>query len=177
MMRKIGKGVAELTEADRSDFSLAKISAAPPLSQLRWQPAILGTASKKTVRFAECAGRTTAECAAICCCFPCGLLNLLVLAAVRLPAGICRRVIRKRIVLRRSKKKAAILRADSVKARWSVEDESDSVEFAGMKVVKVVAGSLPWRSPAAEVVEMEEAVWSRFHHSGFWRTPSLGEGR
>ncbi|GFQ07771.1 hypothetical protein PHJA_002921100, partial [Phtheirospermum japonicum] len=40
-------------------------------------------------RFAEVAGGTAAECAAVCCCCPCGLVDLLVLAVYKLPAGLC----------------------------------------------------------------------------------------
>lgn len=175
MVRKIGNGAAGPSEAGQSNSALVKISAAAPTSQSRLHPVLLSKTSKSTSRLAECAGRTTAECLTICCCFPCGLLNLLFLAAVRLPAGLCCRLIRKHIILQRSKKKPAILGPrsggdGSVKARLSVGD-------AGMTVVKFVEDSRPTRSPATEVVEMEEAVWSKFHSSGFWRTPSQGEDR
>ncbi|PKU83568.1 uncharacterized protein LOC110106920 [Dendrobium catenatum] len=182
MVRKIVNPVAESTEADRSDSVLVMISAAAPIHQSQCQPVILSKTSKSTGRFAECAGRTTAECAAICCCFPCGLLNLLILAAVRLPAGLCYRCFRKNVILQRSKKKKAFLRSESrcdgsVKPRWSAEDAGDLVKFSGMKVLASVEDSQATRSPAEEVVEMEEKVWSKFHNSGFWRTPSLGEDR
>uniref|UniRef100_A0A6V7QYR4 Uncharacterized protein n=1 Tax=Ananas comosus var. bracteatus TaxID=296719 RepID=A0A6V7QYR4_ANACO len=46
-------------------------------------------------RIAEMAGETAAECAAIWCCCPCGLLNLVVLALVKLPAGLVIRALRR----------------------------------------------------------------------------------
>ncbi|PWA83441.1 2S globulin, Glycoside hydrolase, catalytic domain-containing protein [Artemisia annua] len=47
-------------------------------------------------RFAEVAGGTTAECAAVCCCFPIGLVNLLVLAVYGVPAGLYRKALKKK---------------------------------------------------------------------------------
>ncbi|KAJ8570594.1 hypothetical protein K7X08_037566 [Anisodus acutangulus] len=46
-------------------------------------------------RFAEVAGGTTAECTAVACCCPCGIVNLLVLAVYKVPAGLCRKALRK----------------------------------------------------------------------------------
>lgn len=45
-------------------------------------------------RFVEVAGGTTAECAAVCCC-PCALVNLAVLALVKLPAGMFQKAMKK----------------------------------------------------------------------------------
>nr|XP_033516529.1 uncharacterized protein LOC104113585 [Nicotiana tomentosiformis] len=42
-------------------------------------------------RFAEVAGGTTAEYAAVCCCCPCRLVNLLVLTGYNLLAVLCRK--------------------------------------------------------------------------------------
>ena len=41
------------------------------------------------------AGGATADCAAVACCCPCGVLNLTVLAVNKVPAGLCRKALRK----------------------------------------------------------------------------------
>ncbi|XP_066366046.1 uncharacterized protein [Miscanthus floridulus] len=55
----------------------------------------------------EVAGRATAECAAVCCCFPFAVVELVVLAAVGVPAALCRRALRARARCRRASRTAA----------------------------------------------------------------------
>lgn len=44
----------------------------------------------------EVAGGTAAGCAAVCCCFPCVMVEVVVLATVRAPAALCRKAARVR---------------------------------------------------------------------------------
>ncbi|PKU81380.1 uncharacterized protein LOC110092631 [Dendrobium catenatum] len=173
----------------------AKLIRSDTSATCRRQPVILKDSARPSVRFAELAGGKTAECAAICCCCPCGLISLIILAVVRLPAGLLHRVLRKRILLRRSKKKAKLLSSSS---EWnsgsSLGSGSDNrssgssnkigsfsdeefAEFPGLRsaLVMVVGDSWPVRSPSAELVQLEKDVWSKFCNSGFWRSPSQRE--
>ncbi|KAK8955041.1 hypothetical protein KSP39_PZI002882 [Platanthera zijinensis] len=182
MEAKTGQPAA--METKQSETAVASLSeAAAPANNSGRKPVVLKKNSKGVVRFAEIVGTTTAECAAICCCIPCGILNLVILATVKLPAFLCCRVGRKRAALRPSKKKPAIGGSESVsvsngssKAGLSAGAD-DGAEFSRPRQRVVSGGSWPVRSPSVEVVEQEEKVWSKFSGSGFWRTPSQREAR
>ncbi|KAL8543506.1 hypothetical protein ACS0TY_004160 [Phlomoides rotata] len=76
--------------------------------------------SVRRVSMAEVAGGTSADCAAVCCCCPCGLVNLFVLAVCcccpcglvnlfvlavyKVPAGLCRKALRRKCHRRLMKK-------------------------------------------------------------------------
>ncbi|KAG0477095.1 hypothetical protein HPP92_013936 [Vanilla planifolia] len=164
---------ANPTDADHSDPAEA---ARTPHCKRR-KPVILKGTARTTTRFAEVAGRKTAECAAICC-FPCGIFNLVVLATVRLPAGICRRAARKRILVRRAKKRekaiGSSLRNGGGGSKIGAAAADDFLEFEGVRgtVVMVVGDSWPAKSPSEDVIEFEKEMWSEFYGTGFWRSPS-----
>ncbi|XP_022153857.1 uncharacterized protein LOC111021273 [Momordica charantia] len=106
-------------------------------------------------RLAEVAGGTAAECAAICCCFPCTLMNLLILTVYKLPVGLCKKVWNKKLAKRRriAKKNKALLQH-----RPPADD------------------TFPPSCLSSEDVELEEKImWDRFYGTGFWRTPSQRE--
>ncbi|KAL0017490.1 hypothetical protein SO802_004559 [Lithocarpus litseifolius] len=63
---------------------------------------------KERQRIAEEVGGTAVECATICCCCPCSLVNLVILALYRFPAGLCKKTWKRRRLLK-MKKKAFIL--------------------------------------------------------------------
>ncbi|KAK8918562.1 hypothetical protein KSP39_PZI021178 [Platanthera zijinensis] len=182
--------------------AVKSITADPDMTQFatsgisRRQPVILKKSSRKSPCVAEIAGGKTAECAAILCCCPCGLLDLLILAVVRLPAGLCRKALRKRFLRRRTKRAKLLESSSGLNSESSVgsgsgtgsdgcssafgsSSDDEFAEFAGFRgtVVMVVGDSFPAKSPSAEVIELEEEVWSKFYSSGFWRSPSLAEGR
>ncbi|KAK8968580.1 hypothetical protein KSP40_PGU022231 [Platanthera guangdongensis] len=181
MEAKTGQPAA--METKQSETAVASFSA--PANNSGRKPAVLKKKSKGVVRFAEIVGTTTAECAAICCCIPCGILNLVILATVKLPAFLCCRVGRKRAALRPSKKKPAIGGSESISVSFSDGSSKaglsagvdDGAEFSRPRQRIVSGGSWPVRSPSVEVVEQEEKVWSKFSGSGFWRTPSQREAR
>ena len=122
-------------------------------------------------RFAEVAGGTTAECAAVCCCFPIGLVNLLVLAVYGVPAGLYRKALKK-------KRRRKMLKkvggggggggdGDDVDGdRSSCDGEEFLInERFGYGVVT----SLEMDS---DVMRLEDEMWGRFYGTGFWRSAS-----
>uniref|UniRef100_A0A1D1ZC67 Uncharacterized protein n=1 Tax=Anthurium amnicola TaxID=1678845 RepID=A0A1D1ZC67_9ARAE len=162
---------------------------------VRRQPVVL--ARSRGARCAEVAGGTAADFAAVCCCCPCGILSLLLLAVVKVPAGLCRRAFLKR---RKGSKgggaAAARPRLGLLGPRVGVADEGahggadDEEEFVvfGSGVRQVVLGpgakgllvgtAVGWppeKSPSAEVSAMDKQMWAHFYGAGFWRSPSQRE--
>ncbi|WRX25316.1 hypothetical protein QQP08_017803 [Theobroma cacao] len=129
--------------------------------------------SQKSAKFGEFCGETTAECAAICCCCPCGIANLLVLAIYKVPAGLCRRALRQK--RRRKLLKKGLLQPRTLQGHCGCDDSELQVHpvvcledfFPDVEV-----------SEEAEkaVVELEKEMWQRFYGTGFWRSPSQREG-
>ncbi|RWR85444.1 pollen preferential protein [Cinnamomum micranthum f. kanehirae] len=115
-------------------------------------------------RCAEMAGGTTAECAAVCCCCPFGLLNLAVLAFVRLPAALCRKAIKKQ----GRKRKVSILQHQTKGSEEDAERE-DCIGSA-----EISPGKWPDIPPSEAVSEME-VMWTKLNGTGFWRSPSERE--
>lgn len=118
-------------------------------------------------RFAESAGETAAECAAICCCCPCGLVNLLAVVTVRLPAVLARKTLRLRRKLHRNK--GSILWTES-----SALGDGDGFSANGGTLLTEGGGEQLWqgRSPSEEVSEVEKIMQASFYGAGFWRSPS-----
>ncbi|KAK1411869.1 hypothetical protein QVD17_32683 [Tagetes erecta] len=108
-------------------------------------------------RFAEFAGGTTAECAVVCCCIPLSLVNLFVMAVYGVPAGLLKKVLRKK--RRRRVLKRGLLVEDG---DFSSHDRSDGSE---------VLISSP-EMETVDVVEFEEEMWRKFYGTGFWRSVS-----
>ncbi|KAK3446925.1 hypothetical protein EUGRSUZ_A02549 [Eucalyptus grandis] len=135
----------------------------------------------RRARFAEVAGGSAAECAAIWCCCPCAIADFVLLAVYRVPAGLCRRALRKRRRRRLTRQVAFASKrgARSGKKRASGhdgaddddDDDDDDGEDAPPSVI-TLEKLLERRGGAAE--EMEEEMWKRFGNMGFWRSPSRG---
>ncbi|XP_018719264.2 uncharacterized protein LOC108955637 [Eucalyptus grandis] len=128
------------------------------------------TTTRGRARVAEAAGRTAADCAAVWCCCPCAVLNLLALAVYRVPAGLCRRVRRRRqrsAAARRKRKGVLLAQRPSsfaVGGAAAAEDEDeDGADAAG-------AGG-DGDGEAAD--DLEKEMWDRFRGAGFWRSPSM----
>lgn len=140
------------------------------------EPAILKEPAKPSARLAEVAGGTAAECAAVCCCCPCGLVNLLVLTVVRLPAGLCQRALKARARRRAAiKRRKQGLLGPNLAGRGGEEDE-EGVRLHGAVVPVSLAGEAwPAKPPPDEVTEMEKEMWAKFYSAGFWRSPSQRE--
>ncbi|XP_017696657.1 uncharacterized protein LOC103700136 [Phoenix dactylifera] len=152
----------------------ASSSVTPSPSLARRQPLIPKEPAKPANRFAEAAGATAAECAAICCCCPCGLLNLVVLAAVKFPAGLLRQAVRRR------RKRSAIVGAARKKAgpnKVGAMDDDDDFSIHGGRLLVLASGDDAWprRSPSPELSELEKEMRALFYSAGFWRSPSQRE--
>ncbi|KAL7096441.1 hypothetical protein ACP275_10G079300 [Erythranthe tilingii] len=119
---------------------------------------------RNKVRLAEVAGGTAAECAAVCCCCPCGLVNLIVLAVYKLPAGLCRKALRR-------KRHRRLLKKGLLPQRKCGCDEN---EFQIHPVTSPLAmvTALESVSDDSEVIELEKEMWDKFYGAGFWRSPS-----
>ncbi|CAK9314105.1 unnamed protein product [Citrullus colocynthis] len=127
-----------------------------------------GNRVKEKRRFAEVAGGTAAECAAICCCFPCSMMNLLILTVYKVPVGLCKKVWNKRGKRRHIAKKNA--------AAAGTAGASESKEWRNDNREKEDRGeSLPSSYLSSEDMELEKEMWERFYGTGFWRTPSQRE--
>ncbi|EOA29516.1 hypothetical protein CARUB_v10014493mg [Capsella rubella] len=149
---------------------------------------------------AEFCGGTTASCAAVWCCCPCGLVNLLVLAIYKVPKGICRRAIRsrRRKQLVKSGMLPPLLSAGKNERMQRVfqnsefaihpldsedvsEDEDDDnfldLKYIGKPVTAVFATEEEEETGEddAAVLALEKEMWNRFYGAGFWRSPSQRE--
>lgn len=149
---------------------------------------------------AEFCGGTTASCAAVWCCCPCGLVNLLVLAIYKVPKGICRRAIRSR--RRKKLVKNGILPplpTDGKGERMQrvfqnsefaihpldsndVSEDDDDDDLFDLKFIGKSAAAAAGLTTDEETDEDDEAVlalekemWNRFYGAGFWRSPSQRE--
>ncbi|KAJ4977990.1 hypothetical protein NE237_008770 [Protea cynaroides] len=121
-------------------------------------------ATNQKLRFAEVAGGTTAECAAVCCCCPCGLVNLLVLAMYKLPAGLCRKALKK-------KKEQSVKKGLLPRKRMSTCGCKETDTHVHVQPVSVDLRPLDTSdkedSTAKEVLELEKEMWDRFYSSSF----------
>ncbi|XP_055814659.1 uncharacterized protein LOC129884374 [Solanum dulcamara] len=114
-------------------------------------------------RKSEVAGRTAAECATVCCCLPCAMMHFLILAAYKVPTGLCRKMLRKnkqKKLLNNNNKKNESKCCQANAAGDVKESENVDVVFvAGGGGEPISAGS-------------ETEMWGRFYEGGFWRNPS-----
>jgi len=117
-------------------------------------------------RLAELAGGTAADCAAIACCCPATVVNLLVLAVYKIPAGICRKALREHRRRRLMRKGLLPFRSstswdEATFAAAAVEDDEELT-------IVVVEGS----QIDKDLMELEKEMWQSFESGGFWRSPS-----
>ncbi|CAN1133864.1 hypothetical protein LINPERPRIM_LOCUS16441 [Linum perenne] len=153
-------------------------------------------------RFGELAGGTTAECAAIACCCPCGLANLLFLTIYKVPVGLCRKALRRKrrehlmkkgLLLPRSRRcqcgcddtelQIHPIHGDAQSFDMKMmmgmhlhlddEDVAEDVDSVAAAVRKIRGGG---GGGGEEMVELEKEMWETFYGTGFWRSPSQKEG-
>ncbi|MCD9646614.1 hypothetical protein HAX54_036615 [Datura stramonium] len=122
-------------------------------------------------RIGEMAGGTAAECAMVCCCCPCAVMHLLVLAVYKVPTGLCRKIWRKKKrerLLRKKKKQEDSWK--SMKNNKNIlfgaydDDDDDDKKFDGKD-----------DDGLREAADFETEMWDRFYGAGFWRAPSQRE--
>ncbi|XP_052173296.1 uncharacterized protein LOC127788741 [Diospyros lotus] len=118
-------------------------------------------------RFGELAVGTAADCTAVCCCGPCVVAKLLVMALYDLPCRVCRKA-RRRMTNRRKKnqmKKIGIgKRQPSISGGSLTFDESNKGGFGAMIIDR--GGS------EAAAADFEAEMWQLFRGGGFWRSLS-----
>ncbi|KAI3417758.1 uncharacterized protein J3R85_014210 [Psidium guajava] len=155
-----------------------------PLLSTQPQPSPAGA---RRARLAEVAGVSSAECVAIWCCCPCAIADFFLLAVYRVPAGLCRRALRKRR-RRRLTRQIAFTTKRGVRGGMKgasgrdVDREGDdgdgaNAENAGSAVI-TLEELLEMRAAAAAAtggVEEGAEMWGRFSNMGFWRSSSRGE--
>ncbi|KAI3985449.1 hypothetical protein MKX01_033763 [Papaver californicum] len=132
-------------------------------------------------RFAEVAGGTAAECAAICCCCPCGIMNFLVLAVYKLPAGLCRKALKNKRIKRL--KKNGVCQQQQQKKRCRCGCDEPDIQIHPLGVVgnewsdednKLIGDLISNKSgtTGSEIQDLEIEMWDRFYSTGFWRSSS-----
>lgn len=144
-----------------------------PTSAYRRQPLLKAKStssatSSSSLSLAELAGGATAECAAIWCC-PCGIVNLLVLLAYRLPAGLCRRA------LRRKRRQRLIKQGLLNPKGFRLSSRIDEMEVQPITLSDLLEVKKPAQEVEMEVAQLEKEMWERFYGAGFWRSPSRRE--
>ncbi|XP_028784920.1 uncharacterized protein LOC114740843 [Neltuma alba] len=112
----------------------------------------------------EVIGETTAECAVICCCFPCAVANLLVLAIYKVPAGLCRRALRKN--------RKRMLPPRRRRCSCGCDDTENQIHPNGILDMSDLQASPELDK---ELQQLEKEMWERFYGTGFWRSPSQRE--
>ncbi|TYI80383.1 hypothetical protein E1A91_D05G083800v1 [Gossypium mustelinum] len=113
--------------------------------------------AKKEKKCGEVMGVTAAECTAVCCCCPCSIIELLVLAFYKIPARLCKKVLR-------WKKRES--------TRFELEAELDHMMGKGEPCD---CGVDNHDDSCARAVDFEQKMWDRFRGAGFWRSPSQRE--
>ena len=148
----------------------------------RRQPLLLQRRpSKMATRVGEVVGGTAAECVAVCCCFPCGVANFLLLAIYKVPAGLYRRVLKKR---RHQKMLKEGLRKPTRRhcSCGCCDDVSGSRIYpmcandaVDIKRLRSTTTELDNNDDATRALEKE--MWDQFYGTGFWRSSSNREVR
>ncbi|OMO77075.1 hypothetical protein COLO4_25368 [Corchorus olitorius] len=140
----------------------------PPVR--RSQPYTLSddaNATRKGKKFGEVAGGTAAECAAVFCCCPCTVMELLILGLYKVPTGLCKKAWKRRQRHRLMKRNEVLLGPTmSGPTREEIEAELDRV------VGRTGLGMDDQDDGSARSVDMENEMWGRFYATGFWRSPS-----
>lgn len=141
--------------------------------ELSWKPVNGRNQTLLTIergRFVEVAGGTTAECAAVCCC-PCALVHLAVLALVKLPAGLCKKALKKM-------KRKPQRRSKQAQGKGSFREETDfelesSVSSSQSDMLRARKGNgLVIDHACISNEEFWEEVTGK-RYVGFWRNHSL----
>jgi len=149
----------------------------------RRQPLLEIQSSKKGCAVGEVVGGTAAECVAVCCCCPCGLAHFLLLAVYKIPAGLCRKILRKR--RRRRVIKDGLLqpkRRNCYCGCCDINNVNGVIRVSPMCVND--ASDIKRLQYSSEVddndddddaIALEKEMWERFYSAGFWRSFSRRE--
>ncbi|KAL8505204.1 hypothetical protein ACS0TY_016431 [Phlomoides rotata] len=109
-------------------------------------------------RLAEVAGGTAAECAAVCCCCPCGIVNLLVLAVYKVPAGLCRKALR-------GKRRRRLMKTPPRKCSCGGQEMH-------IHTIPPPPATMESFADDTEVIDLDKEMFEKFYGGGFWRSYS-----
>ncbi|WOK91593.1 hypothetical protein Cni_G00284 [Canna indica] len=173
-MRSCTIPASEPPNYDSRDDRMTRNPARPPLPPRPSAPAIPAATFPKIhlqpprARFSEVAGTTAAGCAALCCCCPCGIVKLLVIVVLKLPAALVRRALRCR--------RMRWTRGRGVKTEgsfWRPEFGTSDVDDDDLSLFNwVPAEAWPEKSPSPELAALEREMVAKFYGAGFWRSLS-----
>ena len=143
----------------------------------RRQPLLQRQPSKLATRVGEVVGGTAAECVAVCCCVPCGVANFLVLAIYKLPAALCRRMLRQRRhrkiakegLLRPTRRHCSCGCCEDVTGRIFPMCANDAFDVERLHS--------PEPDSDDDTLALEKEMWDQFYNTGFWRSSSNRERR
>lgn len=145
----------------------------------RRQPLLNSQSSKTANMVGEVVGSTAAECLAVCCCCPCGLANIFILAVYKLPAGLCRKILRKR--RRRRIIKEGLLQPKRRNCSCGCCDDVNGVTRIypmcindASDIKRLHDGSFEIKNDE-NAMALEKEMWERFYSAGFWRSSSRRE--
>ena len=122
-----------------------------------------------TRRFNEVAGGTTAAIAAVACCAPFGIADLVLLAVYKVPTGLCRKALREKRRRRLMKKGSLLLTpaGHDHMCECSLCDGSE-LEFRTKDPVIMVEAM----EKDDDMMQLEKEMWDKFYGSGFLRSNS-----
>ncbi|KAJ4804564.1 Pollen preferential protein [Rhynchospora pubera] len=93
---------------------------------------------------------------ALCCSIPLGVVGLVVLAVVKVPRALCKRVVRMR-------------------SKVSIAEKGNEIDVSDIGEVIYVERSPAMPSPVQlEIEEMEKKMRGQFPGIGFWQSPPPG---
>ncbi|KAG9147958.1 hypothetical protein Leryth_003549 [Lithospermum erythrorhizon] len=118
---------------------------------------LTATSSSEKVNGCSKAGEAVGGTAALICCFPCAVINLVVLAVYKVPSGLCKRAWRRK---KRSKRRRLLKKRNS-----------NSASFDGEGGNWKIGMGLSSDEDDDEGDKLEEEMWGEFYR-GFWRSPS-----
>ncbi|KAG2310113.1 hypothetical protein Bca52824_021670 [Brassica carinata] len=130
---------------------------------------------------AEFCGGTAADFAALCCCGPCSVVSLVVLAVYRIPRGLCRRAIRRMRRRRLAKKENGDSKLSKVgSSKFAVhpvesKDDEEDLDKLAIELKEEGEEKEEGEGEDEEAVALEKEMWNRFYNSGFWRSLSQVE--
>lgn len=125
--------------------------------------------------FAEVAGGTTAECAAIACCCPCVVANMLVLMIYKLPKGLCRKALRMKQRRQKLLKEEGLLLPAKKRSNSTASGcRCGCDKMLELELHQFISSCADFSSEESEraVADLEKEMWDMFYSTGFWRSPS-----
>ncbi|KAI4322502.1 hypothetical protein L6164_022191 [Bauhinia variegata] len=117
----------------------------------------------------EVAGGATAECVAVCCCFPCAVMDMVVLAVYKVPAGLCKKAIHKSNRQRSLKNNE---NSSNTVLLQRARNPSDEIVKTTLEEHLSKADMPKKGDEATEQCDMEKELHAQFNGTGFWRGPS-----